>query len=86
MVIAMQYEQHIEHILINVNGRHVVYVVAVEGGRGDDWAAYIGACDDHVEEKYAVGFVRDRGRKLPLTVAKVWFPVWATKFPLGYRR
>jgi len=50
-----------------------VLVVAIQGGRRDDWAAYIDAVpgDSHASEWCKV---TARGTKLPYKVAKVLFP------------
>ena len=68
-------------------GRHTRYralarevlVVAVQGGRGDDWAAYIGAVPgmDHDREWEEVA---RSGSKLPREVAEVLFWDFADKY------
>ncbi len=56
-----------------------VLVVAKQGGRGDDWAAYIAAVpgQDHEHEWREVAH---SGAKLPYDVAKVLFPAFDEKY------
>ena len=56
-----------------------VIVVASQGGRGDDWAAYIGAVEgkDHDEEWKSV---MEEGTKLDRKIAEIIFPWWATNY------
>ena len=56
-----------------------VIVVASQGGRGDDWAAYIGAVKGkcHAEEWEDV---LDHGTKLPQEIAEAIFPYWAKNY------
>jgi hypothetical protein len=60
-----------------------VIAVASQGGRGDDWAAYIGAVkgDNHAEEWKDV---LDHGTKLPREVAEAIFPHWAKNYTWRY--
>ena len=50
-----------------------VLAVAVQGGKGDDWAAYIDAVPGR-SHKREVAKVYESGSKLPYEVAKVLFP------------
>ncbi len=56
-----------------------VLVVAKQGGRGDDWAAYIDAVPglDHKHEWREVAL---SGTKLPYNLAKVLFPGFNAKY------
>ena len=56
-----------------------VLVVAKQGGRGDDWAAYIGAVPGHDHER-EWRHVFERGAKLPYDFAKVLFPGFDEKY------
>lgn len=56
-----------------------VLAVAVRGGRGDDWTAYIGAVEGNNHEEEAVK-VAAEGSKLPCVIAEKLFPDWATEF------
>ena len=56
-----------------------VLAVAKQGGRGDDWAAYIDAVrgDSHKKEWQEVA---RRGTKLPYEIAKILFPDFDEKY------
>lgn len=50
-----------------------VVTVAIQGGRGDDWAAYIDAVPGQSHSREAVEVARS-GTKLPYKVAAILFP------------
>jgi len=56
-----------------------ILVVAKQGGRGDDWAAYIAPVlgNNHDNEWKLVA---ERGTKLPYDVARVLFPRFDEKY------
>ena len=56
-----------------------VLVVAKQGGRGDDWAAYIDAVPG-ISHCIEWQLVAERGTKLPYNVAKVLFPAFDAKY------
>jgi len=60
-----------------------VLAVAVQGGRGDDWAAYIGSVPGNRHSEEWVGVLR-HGEKLHQVIAEVMFPDFAQKYE--YRR
>jgi len=50
-----------------------ILAVAVRGGTGKDWAAYICVVKGNVHDKEAV-YAADNGQKLPYEIAKILFP------------
>jgi hypothetical protein len=56
-----------------------VLAVAVQGGAGDDWAAYVGAVDGMSHDVEAEGAMRT-GSKLRSDVARLLFPEFARAY------
>lgn len=56
-----------------------ILAVAKQGGRGDDWAAYIGVVPGNNYDR-EWQHVADRGTKLPYNVAKELFPAFDEKY------
>jgi len=56
-----------------------VLAVAKQGGKGDDWAAYIGAVPG-ISHRREWRKVLENGDKLPYNVAKVLFPAFDAKY------
>ena len=67
-------ERETDYYVLDVD----VVAIAVQGGVGTDWAAYIGSTYDergvrHPHEE-AVKLIRSTGTKLPYEVARILFP------------
>jgi len=56
-----------------------VIVVASQGGRGDDWAAYIGAVKGECHDQEWKD-VLEHGTKLSQKIAEAIFPWWAKNY------